>query len=508
MSEVSCRAFGPAIAAMKARGIPVSVLTDGLPVSPSHIESLRKRVSWDVLVEINRRLEEVFGGRKELENLYFEHLLTPGVRLIPAVARYLVTPANLYRAGTTWIGPSLFPVMNAHFEQLEDGRLREILEIPERFEDSPAMFSMMRGALRAGPALFDLPPARVEMDLRPRRCVFTITLPEARPSLRHRVAAWFTNRHGSALLESLVEQQVELHDNYEELGAAHDQIADQAKRLEEANWALQRQNEELERRVAERAASLARETELHQNAAAELEHSRTQLRAAERLGVVGTLAAGIAHEINNPIAAILLAAQYSQHMRGDRNERQIWLESFEDIEREAKRCATIVKSILQFTREEPTAKWISNLNDIVHRVRMQVQPYAEQNNARVTQVPCLQSIYARLNPMQIEKALMNLLCNAIESTELGAGVEIMLEERDGKAIVSIADDGPGIPDDVRPRIFDPFFTTKRHKGQMGLGLSVVHGILEEHAGTVEVESKLGSGTRVTIELASCEAPSR
>jgi len=506
MSYVSCRAFGPALAAMKQRGLATSLLTDGLAVSPEHIENPRNRVDWDVLVAVTARLEELFGGIEALENLYFEFFLWPEHMYVPKVARYLLTPSNLYWAGTRWIGPSLFPVIDGCFETLEDGRLRETLVIPDRYADSPQTFALMRGALRAAPSLFDLPPARVEMELRPRRCVFTITLPQARPSLRHRISAWFTDRHGRPLLDSLVEQQVELQENYDEIDAAQDQIAEQAKRLEETNWALQEQNEELERRVAERTASLAREIELHKQAAEELAHSRVQLRAAERLSAVGTLAAGIAHEINNPIAAILLAAQYSLRMRDDATAIAVQRDSMVDIEREAKRCATIVKSIMQFTREEPTAKWASNLNDIVHRVLLQVLPYAQIHNARVSETPWPESLYSELNPMQIEQALMNVIRNAIESSEIGVDVEVGLEEREGVARITVSDTGTGIADDIRSRVFDPFFTTRRHKGQTGLGLSVVHGILAEHEASIEIESKHGSGTRVAIELVLCRPP--
>ncbi len=506
MSEVSCRAFAPALAAIEQRGLSLATLTDGLPVSPHHLAVAKNRVTWDLLVALAARLESMFGSRQALEAVYRDHLQSARYSFFPAVLKLLLNPRDIYWAGTAWFGPSLFSIIDGQFEELADGRLRETLVIPECYADCPQLFALMRGGLEATPGLVGLPNAKVEMSVAPRRVVYTITPPTSRPRIGSRVVEIFTRRRAIAVFETLSAQQEQVHENFET-------IAERDEALYKMNRELLRKNEELEDRVRERTASLeqanaelTREIKVGKQATMELARSRERVRDTERLASMGTLAAGIAHEINNPIAAILLAAQYARSSHEQRDALETYRGSMSDIEREAKRCGTIVKSMLQFARDEPTAKWAAKLNDVIHRALTQVEPLAEQRGAHVEESVCQEAIYVRVNPMQIEQTITNLLRNAIESsddTPNGVEVTLGLEARDGRAFVTVEDNGSGISDDIRTRIFDPFFTTRRPRGQMGLGLSVVHGIVSEHAGKIEIESKDGSGTRVSIELETC-----
>lgn len=317
------------------------------------------------------------------------------------------------------------------------------------------------------------------------------------------------------MIDDLASQQEHLRQNYLKLGQAHDRIAAQAKRLEEVNRALVVKNEELGVRVQERTQSLedanrvlAGEIGNNQRSTEELLQSREQLRLAERLASVGTLAAGIAHEINNPIAAILLAAQYATSCDDPVNVAEVQRRSLLDIEREAKRCGNIVKGVLQFAHDEPSAKWSAELNDVASRAVLHSRVHAHETGVQIDYDECDETLYCMMNPLQIGQVFILLLHNAIEASTLGGRVKIGLERRDEKAVVTIEDHGAGISDKVRPRIFDPFFTTRRWNGQMGLGLSVAHGILSEHGETIEIESKLGSGTRVRFDLDICDEKDR
>ncbi|MFT5442535.1 MAG: signal transduction histidine kinase [Myxococcota bacterium] len=511
MSEVSCRTFGPILSALETRGIPFSVLIDGLPVTEEELNSTESRVSWDSLIEITNRCEELLGGVENLEEIYFEHFTTPRAGMVPSVTKLLVNPRDIYWAGTSWFGPSLFSVIEGEFEELPDGRIRETLVIPDRYGDCPQIFPMIRGGLRAAPSILGLTAAEVELQASTRKAIFTITPPKSRRGLLSYFVEMMTRRRGIGVVKALASQQTQVQQSFKRLGEAHDRIAAQAKRLEVVNSALLNKNDELETRVLERTAKLeatnrvlASEVEERRRTASDLAHSREQLRIVERLASVGTLAAGIAHEINNPVAAIMLASQYALTCQDQPDAEEIAQRSLLDIEREAKRCGTIVKSVLQFARDEPTTKWVVNINDVKSRAVLNTRPLALASGVDVEDVDCGKSLHCLMNPLQIEQALVNLLRNAIESSNHGVSVRISLEERDGRAVVCVQDKGSGIGDAIRGRVFDPFFTTRRWKGQVGLGLSVAHGIVSEHAGTIEIESKVGSGSRVWIELETSE----
>lgn len=281
---------------------------------------------------------------------------------------------------------------------------------------------------------------------------------------------------------------------------------------------LQRTVEGLEERVGERTARLVaanhhlvREIEERERATDALLASEAQLRASERLASVGTLAAGIAHEINNPIGSILAAAQFAQVARGDGDDTETaeTLDTaLDDIVREARRCGGIVRSVLQFARNERTEKWDYTLDDLLRRAVRLTASESERCDATVDLDLPAEPVWVHVNPIQIEQAIVNLVRNAIEAG--GHDIRVRLEPQPAEALarVEVIDDGPGLPDDERARILEPFYTTRRQEGGTGLGLSVVHGIAAEHAGHLQIDTSEAGGLTIRLDLPMIPPPTR
>jgi len=232
----------------------------------------------------------------------------------------------------------------------------------------------------------------------------------------------------------------------------------------------------------------------------DLEQSRLQLNEARRLAWLGTVAAGMAHQINNPVGSMLAAADYALVNEGAPEERETWKGALSDIQREAQRCGKIVRSILQFARQESTPKRRSDLHEVLDAAIALAESYAHDNHVRlVLELPEYAPIPVVLSRVEIEEVLVNLIRNAVEAKPKGP-IRISLRAEEKEAILSVADDGVGIPVELTQRIFDPFFTTRLEQGGTGLGLSVAEGILADHRGTIDVESRPSHGTVVTVRL--------
>lgn len=238
----------------------------------------------------------------------------------------------------------------------------------------------------------------------------------------------------------------------------------------------------------------------------ELLESRARLIESERLAVVGTLAAGVAHQINNPIGAILNCSEYALVCRDDADAREIFERALLDNLAEARRCAQIVRSMLQFSRDQPTTKWVEDLNRVVRRAQRAISAYAKDRGATISFATEDESLLARISPIELEQAIVNVLHNAIESRSRDARISIVLARRDKWAILEIIDDGCGIPPEHQERLFEPFFSTRTREGGTGLGLSVAHGIVTDHGGQIRIESFLETGTRVVITLPIASPP--
>jgi two-component system NtrC family sensor kinase len=228
-----------------------------------------------------------------------------------------------------------------------------------------------------------------------------------------------------------------------------------------------------------------------------LRQTQEQLLQSEKLVSIGRLSAGVAHEINNPLTTILTSSMLIQEDMdaGDHIYREL-----KTISDEALRCRKIVTSLLDFARQTKPTKQLNDLNEIVRQsfVLTRKQAAFQDVSVELNLSENLPDIC--LDKDQIQQALINLTLNAIEATDPGGRIDLttLFDSKTDTVEISVRDTGIGIQPENLDKIFDPFFTTT--EGGTGLGLAVTHGIIEQHGGTINVESKPGQGTCVTIRL--------
>ncbi|MGD8396362.1 MAG: ATP-binding protein, partial [Candidatus Eiseniibacteriota bacterium] len=239
-----------------------------------------------------------------------------------------------------------------------------------------------------------------------------------------------------------------------------------------------------------------------------LDRQHRILVESHKLRAMGTLVAGVAHEINNPINNILLTASVLEE-ECDPDTPPAQREMLEDLIKQAERTKHIVRNLLDFAREsEARIKPVDLRRSVEQTVKL------VGNQARVRKVRITTRLQESLplvhaDEQLLEQVLMNLLLNAIEALPEGGEVTISsdTERRDGYLAFDVADNGPGIPEHVMSRIFDPFFTTKPKGKGTGLGLSVSRGIVRKLGGYLFVQSRLGEGSIFTVLLPVTTMPS-
>ncbi len=235
-------------------------------------------------------------------------------------------------------------------------------------------------------------------------------------------------------------------------------------------------------------------------------HTEEALRRAERLASIGTLAAGIAHEINNPLGAITLSVDAMALSADQENRDEILELAMNNIRTSALRCGRIVKSVLQFARDEVSRKSPGDLANVVRRARDMARSFATRRKIRL-QLDIEDPLPAvNMNPTEMTQVCVNLISNAVQASKPGGTVVAHLYCTDRVVRLDVVDQGHGIPEEKIDRIFDPFFTTRAEEGRTGLGLSIIYGILKQHDGTIDIDSIPGQGTTVSITLPLSDGP--
>jgi len=230
-----------------------------------------------------------------------------------------------------------------------------------------------------------------------------------------------------------------------------------------------------------------------------LQETHLQLVSSEKMASLGKLAAGIAHEINNPLGGILI---YSSLMMEDLKEEDPKRADLAQIVQEAGRCKEIVKSLLEFARQTEPKMEPTDINRAITEGLFFLENQALFHNIRIIKKLDPFLPFVKGNAGQLKQVFMNIIVNAAEAMH-GSGMLTITTSTapDRKSVlVEFTDTGEGIPEENLTRIFDPFFTTKDVGKGTGLGLATSYGIVEEHGGKIRVKSKVGEGTTFTIEL--------
>jgi two-component system NtrC family sensor kinase len=231
-----------------------------------------------------------------------------------------------------------------------------------------------------------------------------------------------------------------------------------------------------------------------------LQDTQDQLVQTEKLASIGQLAAGVAHELNNPLGSVLLYADILCKETPEDNEQQ--REDLQMIIREANRCKTIVNDLLNFSRQNQVLAQTIDLNAMLHQLAREQRKQALYQRVAIREdlEPAIPTIQA--DPLQLHQVLLNLMNNAAEA--MPDGGELTLRTRSGPApgfvAIEVQDTGAGISEENMKRIFTPFFTTKPIGKGTGLGLAIAYGIVKMHRGQINVQSERGKGTTFTITL--------
>jgi signal transduction histidine kinase len=220
----------------------------------------------------------------------------------------------------------------------------------------------------------------------------------------------------------------------------------------------------------------------------------------QRLSAGSPLSGAIAHQLNNPLTSIHMSATYALECEGDPRAWEIWQETLEEIEQQSERCGRIVHSLLQLARGQKIEMWVEDLNKLVREACELSQGQAGLRSASISCELCDGDTRVLANPVQIEQALLSLLQNAIASRESGAQVKVTVGRESDLLRISIFDDGDGIPAQRLEQVFEPHFTTRKASEGCGLGLGLARDIVRQHRGRLEIESTVGAGSHVMIEL--------
>jgi signal transduction histidine kinase len=229
------------------------------------------------------------------------------------------------------------------------------------------------------------------------------------------------------------------------------------------------------------------------------------IQRTEKLASIGQLAAGVAHEINNPLGVILTYTDLIKHQV--KNQAEL-LEDVQTIEKHTLTCKRIVADLLKFARGESAHKQLVALNQVIEEAISMVAHHCSQQHITIHTDFDANLPLINLDVDKIKQVFLNLLMNAQQAMEKPGEIHLTtsFREDEGLEAATVRDNGRGIPPNLLEKIFDPFFSTKASGEGTGLGLSVSYGIIKDHRGEIMVRSEPGQGTEFTILLPVSDTP--
>ncbi|QTA78213.1 Two component system sensor histidine kinase, PAS domain-containing [Desulfonema limicola] len=231
----------------------------------------------------------------------------------------------------------------------------------------------------------------------------------------------------------------------------------------------------------------------------ELEKTQIQLVQAEKMASLGKLAAGVAHQINNPLGGIIL---FSKLMLEEYDLPEGAVEDLQRILKDAQRCSDTVKELLEFARQPRQNIRLNDINSAISRTLFLLENQTLFHNIKIEKLFADNLPLIPTDIRQVNHVFMNIILNAAEAMEGNGKLTIKTNTSDDNKYICIemTDTGPGITDDVLSHIFEPFYTTKEAGKGTGLGLSMVYSIVETHQGSITAKSKVGEGTTFLIKF--------
>ncbi|NQS90283.1 GHKL domain-containing protein [Patescibacteria group bacterium] len=263
----------------------------------------------------------------------------------------------------------------------------------------------------------------------------------------------------------------------------------ESKDLLESIETIEKLNMELQEKVERRTEEL-------QKALDELKNSQNQLIQSEKMASVGRLAAGMAHELNNPVGAV---RNYIQDVLEDIPKDDSRWERLKMAEKATGRCKRIVSDLLTFARETKELV-VVDVNDIIETTILNAREEILNPNIGIVKELAPDLPQVKADSMQLQQVFMNLIMNAGDAVKGEGQIIIKTSSASGNVIIEISDTGKGVPEDIQDKIFDPFFTTKGSRKGIGLGLAISYNIIKRFNGDIQVKSEKDKGATFTIIL--------
>jgi two-component system, NtrC family, sensor kinase len=282
--------------------------------------------------------------------------------------------------------------------------------------------------------------------------------------------------------EGRLKRRIDVHSK-DEIGELAETMNAMAARLEKSLREIEEWSATLEAKVAQRTR--------------ELEATQAQLLVQSKLAAIGQLGAGVAHEINNPLAGVLGLAQL---MMRDQTPADKGFSKLQEIEAAAKRCKDIIQRLLRFSERRLVGRVVVSLNDIVDEVAEMLLPGLRAAKIELKRELAVDLPKVTADPGQLAQVFINLINNSKTALPTGGVITVRTTPNGDGVRVEVTDTGVGIKKEHLPRVFDPFFTTKRVWSDVGLGLSVSYRIVTDHGGRIEAASEEGQGSSFTVTL--------